>query len=900
MFRTAVLLILSCFINNLFSQSNTLIGTITDSDQTPIELASVVLLNPKDSTVVTYSITDSKGFFQLTASKRETLLFQASSLGFKPFYKKIYLQSKHIDLKTIVLQDDVSTLDAVMISAVVPIQIKKDTIAFNTNSFKVNHDDTIEKLLGKLPGVEIDSDGKVVAQGEEVQRIFVNGKEFFGGDPAIVLKNLSADAISKVEVIDKKSDETELTGIDDGNKEVIINFTLKKNRQNQGFGKLSGGIGSDKRYFGNVNFNQFNPKTQVSVIGKFNNINITGSNIKGFLENASGLDDESSEESMTATKPKSFSGFLTTGVTGVHYGHEFKKKESVNADYFFNHTNNYGLSNTNRLTFSNTSNFDFKALNDFNNTSNNHNLNFNYENKSNSKYSLKITGGLIADMRDNFIDSKGKYFNEDGNLATTNDYILNTKNDRSTGRINTQFYRRLQKKGRSFNAGISANISDRSYFNTQKSIRTSNIGSPNEREREQFTLRDEYFKTDKINLLFTYTEPLIVKHFLKISGTAVHILDQEHAKQLRTDITRDNEETFSYNFFHNERRYSTKFLHNYVSKKWFLSYGAEIQDINRTFGENNHKDIVRNQYYTNPLAMLQYKPKRGIKYRLNYQRQIKSPRTPQITTVVNDLNPYNIRTGNPNLKNEKLDVLTFNTNIHDFKSALSFYANIQYRCIQNTIISNVTIDDDFVRTRTYDNAGDTQNLKANLSLSKKINKLNIRYTLKNKTLFSTSKALVNLKLNDVETQDYWFSFQLENSNKSILDIKAGASLSLNHTNFSLDDDLDRKYTKQQYFASFDCQVSNKLNFNTQFDYITFTDNTFTEIQKLPLLNAAVSYAFSKNNNILKLVLIDIFNKNVDIYRRSTVNYFEETVTESLGRYAILSYSYRLNNNKRRK
>lgn len=893
-----------CVSNYVFSQSSTVTGIITDPNNQPIELASVVLLNPKDSTVVNYSITDNKGFFRITEPKHSKFIFQASSMSFQPYYKQLSLEGKPIDLKTIPLQEDISALDAVMISAVVPVQIKKDTIAFNANSFKVNHDDTIESLLGKLPGVEVDSDGKVVAQGNPVAKIFVDGKEFFGGDPSIVLKNLSADAISKVEVIDKKSDEAELTGVDDGNKEVIINFTLKKTKKNQGFGKLSAGMGLDSRYFSNLNYNRFNPKTQLSVVGKFNNINITGSNIRGFLQNANGIADDSDDEETNNNsyrKPRSLSGFLTTGVAGIHIGHEFKKKESFNADYFYNHTNNNGLSFANRVTFSGNNNFDFNADNNFDNTTNNHNLNFNYQNKSNKSKSLRIKGGYISDIRTNILDRKGRFIDSNNTLVTTNNFDLNTKNERQIIKLNTNYYHRLLKFGRSFSTGLNTTVTDRTYNNNQNTFITRNIGQNNESVRDLVTLRDESVKNLQLHTYFNYTEPLWEHHYLKIQAASRIRKDTENTFQSRIDISDNNsEEILSFEFENTERSYHTKLLHNYNNNKWHLSYGAELQDLNRSFGTEGSTHIKKNQYYFNPQFTLQFKPKRGEKHRFIYKRIIRSPRTSQITTVVNDLNPYFIRTGNPNLKTEKIDMLTLANTIHNFKSSISFYSKIQFQYIQDAIISNVLINDDFIRTRTFENTNNNKRLNTNLSLSKKLKTLGIRYTLKNRNFFHTSNALVNNEINDVTSQNYLFSLSFENSNKSRLDVKTGASYSINNTAFSLVQDLDRKFTRQNYFTSFDVKVSKKFNINTQLDYIILTDNKFSDNQELPLWNAALSYAFSGNkNNILKLVLIDILNKNVDIFRRSTVNYFEETTTESLRRYIILSYTYKINKKRKK-
>ena len=226
-FILITLLLIITFSFKTQSQSRGIKGLITDNMKTPLEMVSVALLSPKDSTFLSYTTTDEKGVFHLTDIPKDTILLQLNLLGFTPYSKKLFYKRELIDLKTIILKEDIASLDEVIITAVIPIQIKKDTVSFNANSFKVNYDDNIEGLLNKLPGIEIE-EGKVIAQGTTVTKIFVDGKEFFGGDPSIVLKNISADAIAKIEVIDKKSDEAELTGVNDGNKEIVINFTLKK------------------------------------------------------------------------------------------------------------------------------------------------------------------------------------------------------------------------------------------------------------------------------------------------------------------------------------------------------------------------------------------------------------------------------------------------------------------------------------------------------------------------------------------------------------------------------------------------------------------------------------------------------------------------------------------------
>ena len=478
--------------NNIYSQSTGIKGIVTDEAKIPLEMVSVAVLSPKDNSFLSFTTTDEKGMFLLKDIPKDSIVIQLNLLGFAQYSKKLVYKKKLIDLKTIVLKEDVSTLDEIVIAAVIPIQIKKDTVSFNANSFKVNYDDNIEGLLNKLPGIELE-EGKIVAQGTTVTKIFVDGKEFFGGDPSIVLKNISADAIAKIEVIDKKSDEAELTGVNDGNKEVVINFTLKKSKKNRGFGKVAAGLGLDNRYFSNLNYNQFNSESQLSVIGKFNNINITGSNIQGFLENADGIADDSGDDSEDDfnKSQKSLSGFLKTAVAGIHYGKELKKKEDFNIDYFYNLSENNGVSNTNRVFFSRTNNFNYKSDNSYLNTSDNHNLNFNYNNKSNKTNSLRIKGRFYSDKRASNLNREGFYYNNIEELVTTNNRISENTNLKEYGNINLNYYQKLAKKGRSFNTGFNIDVNNSGRNSNQNTFITRNINQTNPSNTNFEILRDE-------------------------------------------------------------------------------------------------------------------------------------------------------------------------------------------------------------------------------------------------------------------------------------------------------------------------------------------------------------------------------------------------------------------------
>ncbi|WP_299556855.1 outer membrane beta-barrel protein [Seonamhaeicola sp.] len=900
--QTFKIFLLLLIPNAIFSQSAPITGHVVDEQDNPLEFVSVALLKQKDTTLINYTITDAKGDFAITEVPKDSLIIQLSYMGFLTHSENVVYNNEALDLKTITLKESPNVLDAVTISAVVPVQVKKDTIAFNAGSFKVNPNDNLENLLSKLPGLEIESDGKVIAQGNEVTKIYVDGKEFFGGDPAIVLKNLSADAIAKIEVIDKKSDESELTGVDDGNKQMVINFSLKKTKKNQGFGKFSAGMGLDSRYFSNLNYNRFSPKTQVSVIGKFNNINVTGSNIQGFLQNANGIADEDDEDEVKRTNARSLSGYLKTEVAGAHIGHEFKDKVSFNADYFYNLSDNSGTSSSKRVSYLSTNNFNYESENIYDRVSKNHNINFNYKDKANRNNRLTFRGKLSAFNNMSLSGKDGRFFNESGALTTTNNQNLRNVNDRKTGNFNIDFYQKLAKAGRSFSTGFNTNISQQVRENKQSTFITRNIHNGNPTERTIETLRDETFNNNIFGFNFKYTEPLGKNHYLKLQSFFRSKNDKEDIYQFKNTITdANNEEVLAFKYKHIENSYQTRLAHNYVAPKINIFSAVELQDLNRDFGVIKEVSVKKGLQFLNPMAFIQYKPKKGSKYRFSYKRLIRNPTWNESSTVINDLNPYYIRQGNPDLKAEKMDELTLNANIFSFKSSTSIYGRIQYQHSKDAIVQSIDIDDDFVRTRSFQNSGDRKRLTANISYSKKLKGLGVRYTIKNRNTYRTSNSIINLQLNDVTSKDFFVSFLLENTNKNTVDLKFGADYGVNNTAFSLEEDLNRTYKKQTYFSMFDYDVNQKLNFNTQFDYIVFSDNQFDSSLNLPIWSAAFSYNLSKNkNNICKLLLIDLLNKNIDFYRRSTTNYFEETTSESLGRYVILSYTYKLNNSKKKK
>ena len=264
---------LSCFI---FINAQNVKGVVVDEDNNPLEFASVALLQQKDSLLIKYTTTGADGKFELSEFKENTYIFQVYLMTYQANQRVLKVTNSPLNLGTIKLEKEVNNLNEIVVNAIVPIKIKQDTVAFNAKAFKVKQDDNVEDLIKKLPGVQIGTDGSVTAQGQEITKILVDGKEFFNNDPTIALKNLTADAIKSVQIIDEESDDARTTGIKDGEKTKIINLVLEEGKKSGYFGKMGAGIGTNDRYTSNFDINRFTKNSQLAVFGNLNNINDTG------------------------------------------------------------------------------------------------------------------------------------------------------------------------------------------------------------------------------------------------------------------------------------------------------------------------------------------------------------------------------------------------------------------------------------------------------------------------------------------------------------------------------------------------------------------------------------------------------------------------------------------------
>ena len=249
-------------------------GTVADAtDKSPLVNATVRILQQRDSAYVAGGMTDAQGNFTLNVSNGNYIV-EASYLGYRTATRNVTAGRRTVSADTIAMQPNTIVLkEAEVVGVKTDVKVMQDTVEYNAGSFKTQPNAVVEDLLKRLPGVEVDSEGKITAQGKEVSKILVDGKEFFSDDAKVASKNIPVDIVDKLQVIDRKSDLARLTGVDDGEEETVINLTVKKGMKQGWFGNVTAGYGTDSRYAGNFMVNRFVNDNQFSILGNVNNTN---------------------------------------------------------------------------------------------------------------------------------------------------------------------------------------------------------------------------------------------------------------------------------------------------------------------------------------------------------------------------------------------------------------------------------------------------------------------------------------------------------------------------------------------------------------------------------------------------------------------------------------------------
>jgi hypothetical protein len=884
-------------------------GVVKDSiSKTALMSSTVYLERLKDSTMVSYSITDSDGFFEIEDYSNDSILnFNVSYTGMKNYSRTIDIRNSPIDLGTIYLSATADQLDEVMVKADrSPIVIKKDTLEFNASSFKTRDGANLEELLEKLPGLKVDADGNITVNGKPVQRILVNGKSFFGDDPKIATKNLPKSIIDKIQVVDTKTDNQEFTGEEGDQENKTINITIDEDKNRGFFSRLTLSGGTDERYAVSGFANYFKDERRISVIAGSNNINSPGfsfDEVYDMMGNVSSI--SRSSDGSFGINGINFGG--NSGITqsdniGVSYADEWNDNQELESGYFFGSSKTINETSTRRENILPDRTFFSNSDNSSVNRSDSHRANVDYSIKPDTLTRISIRPNI------NYSRGENQSFSSSESLTADGEQINQLSTDNNSQFENTNFSnniyasRKLKEKGNYISLRFSNSNSrseNSSLFNSTREVFGDNASTEvqnqniiNNSQNEQYTVgasyRNKLFKNLFYNLDYEYST--------ENEESERNVFDFDE----NTGSFSNLNENLSNSFEVSSQKHIPKAGLRYSNDTLYISLSA---GLNRT--ELNTRNLIQdvglesdfNIFAYNGYANYTFKNKSRLSAWFSNSTQIPSVRQLQPVSIQTD--PLNIIEGNPNLDAAIVHRFNLNYNKYDYKTRSGFGLYSSYTYNQDQVVPVVTTDDDLVRTTTYTNLSGGQQAYFSFYLNKSLKKTkneNDREDISFGTDFnldySKNLGFTNGQLFSSEAYRVSPSIDISYEIDELLEITPELGLSYNFTTYNL------QQTRNEEFVNYNLGLNTTSYWPKNVTWgndITYTSlgNVSDDFDSTFLMwNMSLGYTFAEEKAILKVTVYDLLDQNINTRRTTGDDFIQDTNQLILTRYFMLGFTYK--------
>jgi hypothetical protein len=879
-------------------------GVVLDSAGGSLNSATVMLLKKADSTLIEFALSENDGRFKFEKLSMGDFLLNVTYLGYKSFYKSVTFSSAmpNVNMGNVVLESQSTLMNEIVVEGERnPMTIKKDTVEYNSAAFQVQPNATVEELLKKLPGVQVDRSGNVQAQGETINRILVDGKEFFGRDPKMATKNLPASAIDKIQVFDKKSDQAEFTGVDDGQREKTINLTLKEDSRKGSFGNLNGGIGTEERFQGKASLNKFGSKEKISFIGMANNINNQGFSFEEYVGFTGGMSRGGGAQ-IDGDSPinnGNNTGFTNTYSGGLNYTNTLSKKTELNGSYFYSLLDKQTDRTLFRENFLTNRTFFNTEDSKQNSQNQSHRFNVVLDHKLDSFQSIKLTSRITLRGSNTLYEGETATLNAD--YSPSNSSIrTNTSEGTAKQLTNDLLYRRrLSKPGRSYSANFSfnlnndgnfgENLSENTFFKAGKS-KIDTIKQRFDQDNERITY----------GVRLSYTEPLFKLQYLEMNYDYRHNDNNQFREvydlafglnpfeKFNTQLS--NKFTTDYDYHRGGANY------RYSGEKFNITAGASLQYSLLT-GDLILTEQHIEKKYTNilPAVRMRWEVGKGKNLSADYSTNVREPSLTQLQPLVDNSNPLNIYVGNPNLRPEyshNVGARFFSFNQFSMTNIFIF-SNIGYT--QNKIRNTQIIDERYITTTRPENVANDLNLSTRANFGTRIKPLKLR--INSNVGINRNKGLtyINGALSTTNSTNLSGGLSIENQKKELFDWQIGIDWSNSKTAYSIATQNARQYSVKTYTANINIPLFKKaINLSTNLDYEIYTGLSAGFNQAIPIWNSGLSvFVLKDKRGELKLAAVDMLNRNTGISRSADFNYTSDEQIRSLGRYFMLSFTYTL-------
>ncbi len=873
-------------------------GHIYDQEDQALVGATVVLLD-QDSTMVAFSLTNDKGKLLLEEVEKADYILQVSYISFANYSAPLNLdwQDKKINIDPIKLQASSEVLQEITIKAEhIPMGLKGDTLSYNASAFKTKPNATVEDLLKKLPGIEVDRNGAIKAQGEDVENVLVDGKEFFGSDPKMATKNLEAEAIDKVEVYDKKSEIAEFTGVDDGDEEKTINLKLKEDHKKGGFGNVKMAGGTENSYDGKLNYFRFTPALQSSVILATNNINQETFTINDRIDFMGGMMNALAGGGLNL----SGAGGLQDGINrslsaGANLNYDFSPKLQIRSHYVLN-----GVGNDLEKV-SDISGFadDFEYANAEELNSSRERLNH----QINTKLNYKVNPFLELTFKNNFeltnavsSSMRRSEFSRDGLFQGFTTSSLGNQSENLGFDSNTLIKKKFEKKGRnlisSFTYHRSADIQEDEVINT-------NRVSDNSLDLNQ--IQEFNNSQTRISGTADYTEPLSKKFFLKLSYSYGFNQErpmrdyfdiQDATRSLNTLLSADYLKTYQYNL----AGFSVKRNTN----KSKLTVGLKAQFTDLTGIINDGEQTISNQF-TNLLPSFnwEYDVSSGQSLNASLNSNVTAPRLEQLLPLPNNISANFEYIGNPALVPSSSQRYSMGYNYYDNFNFTNFWANLSFTRTNNRIVTRTNIDENLFRTIQPINVDDYYRISSYTNFSRPFKPLKINYRIRTRVSFAEYESFINDLSSRVVDANYNLRFSINNRKTKFFSAESGITLDYFTKKYGINPDFNQNYFNTDFFFESEFYLPKAWVISTDFNYVQFSQESFSDDPSYALWSASVSKFFLENKLEVKLSAFDLLNQNIGFRRQGNTNSLRQESFNNLSRYLMLGVQYKIGKAKKR-
>lgn len=900
---------LSLFTCQISAQKFT--GTVTDTAGEPMLMAGAAFLNPSDSTVAAFAITNENGYFESAPLSDGSYLMQVSFLGYETYERNVTVGEGGTpsNLGRISLSPAMNSLSEVVINGQrIPVLINKDTVEYDASSFRVRADDNVEDLLKRLPGIEVERDGSITAQGQEVQQVLVDGKEFFGGDPTVATRNIPADAVERVQVYDRQSDDAMYTGVDDGERSKTINLELKEDRRNGYFGYAEGGGGvaeNQTPFKVKGGLHSFTNTTRVSILSNLNNVNDYGFSFGDYRDMAGGnsgggrggyMITVDGSEGIPLNYGGPDDGLFFSGATGVNLNWDPNRNHRFNASYFFTHLDNFTTTTETSREFLNDTEIQGTRESEDNEVTNSHAFNINHRSDLDTmnRVELRASGRYMAGFSNSIVDEM-RSIEGQGLLQSSNRYNASEYNNTSAN-INLSYIHKFNNKGRVLTVRAISNLSNSENNGEWENYNNFPLNGTID---SLYQSREELTTNQTIRGSVNYTEPLAKNHLLglsaSISGTEESLLRNTF------DVYSGGfQDLYSPDFNLSEGSQQGSLSYKYTGEEHNLDISLDAVNYSQSAIEERFVSAIptRQFFYILPNVNYNWNISSFSRFSFNFGSSAQLPEMTQLLTLQDITNPLIKFQGNASLEPQQRYTIWMNYGSWNSFSGRGFFGYISAGRTDNVISTNQTIDNQYVRTFTPENFDiPAYNANGRLNYSQTIDSWGIRTRTNISASYNTNPSKVNDELNEQTNTSTGVGLGVSTMNNEIFNISVGGDWGYNWSTYSLQTSLNQEYLSHSYYANFDWTPVKGFGVETGVDLQNYSNASFADDQFVPVWNANIRYNLSKTGTAqLELTVFDILNQNRGISRFGNLNAIVERNTNSLGRYVMLTFLYKFNSN----